>query len=281
MKDTMLSLKGPRPAIDDVPVLGPSGVLINADLMSSRDKKLPEKVVLKPRELVRFTRLLVLMRGFAGSTVAPLATVFDGKSAHVVILKGFDRSKHCFLYSDPWVIDTFLVQRNNKADVNAVPHSGKQDDWQVKEDELERVLYKIVVRADVVRKLSEFLATMRGGTDQAVAAYLKIKADDPKNPGLDVVRLNRAGFHFLDAHEPETAVTVFTVNLKLNPSSAEAHAGLAEALSQRGQVGSAVEHEKQALEKVAGDSSLNEDEKASLSKRVAEQLRQWGRATAP
>jgi len=259
--------------------LGPPRQLVNAELMTPRDFEVSGKVVLKPRDLVHWTRLLLLMREFRESFMSPLATVFDGKSGHVLILMGYDRSTNCFLYSDPWVVDTFLARRNNKAGVNAVAHSAKVDDWRIKEEEFERVLYKVdVVQGDLVH-LSRLIATMRGDADRAVAAYNKIKAADPKNPDLKVGWLNQAGGFFLDTGEAETAATVFTVNLNLNPSSAGAHAGLAEAFSRRGRKGPAAEHYKQALDKVSEDPSLQEGEKASLAKQAAEKLRHLGQGT--
>lgn len=246
--------------------------LINADLISQGDAKMTQKVVLKPHNLIRLTRLLVQLNGGSYPT-----HVFDGKSAHAVNLQDFDRSKMCFLYSDPWVRDTFLARKNNKAGVNAVRHSDEVNDWEIKEKELERVIYGIVVPDDDLKGIDRLLATMRGDTDQAVLAYQKIKANNPDSLDVHVMRLNRAGYFFLDTQEYKTAVTVFTVNLQLNPTSAEAHAGLAEVLARQGRNDSAVDHYKQALGMLRSDPALHEDEKAALSKRVTEKLRELGR----
>jgi hypothetical protein len=123
--------------------------LLNEQLMTEADNSLAEAVPVKPAVLLQGL-LQVCWRRLQ----FPAAIVFDGKSAHAIVVISCDPKRETFTYFDPWDVGSFLAAGSNLAGVAAVPDPTRERLWIVKAEQLERVIYAVELEFDDVLKLS-------------------------------------------------------------------------------------------------------------------------------
>jgi CubicO group peptidase (beta-lactamase class C family) len=93
-----------------------------------------------------------------------------------------------------------------------------------------------------------FELLMAGKTDEAIAAYKKIKDEKPRNVAVQEQRLNAMGYMFLRDGKVAEAIAVFKVNVALYPQSANVYDSLAEAYAVNGNRDEAISNYKKTLE---------------------------------
>ena len=79
-----------------------------------------------------------------------------------------------------------------------------------------------------------------GRVDEAVAAYKKIQAANPKDPSISEQRFNQLGYDYLGKKDYAKAIAVFRLNTELYPDSANPYDSLGEALEASGDKAGAV-----------------------------------------
>ena len=87
-----------------------------------------------------------------------------------------------------------------------------------------------------------------GRVDEAVAAYKKLQAANPKDPALDETRLNERGYDFLRKKDYAKAIALFRLNTELYPASANTYDSLGEALEGSGDKAGAVAMYRKCVE---------------------------------
>jgi tetratricopeptide (TPR) repeat protein len=115
--------------------------------------------------------------------------------------------------------------------------SGKEVHWEM---ELINILPPL---PDGARKLAQIL--QKKSTDEAYQAFMDMKSGGKAYFGE--WETNQAGYMFLSEGEAERALSIFLMNVKDHPQSANAHDSLAEAYYQSGNTQSAKKHYKQSL----------------------------------
>jgi len=93
-----------------------------------------------------------------------------------------------------------------------------------------------------------FELLMAGKTDEAIAAYKKIKDEKPRNVAVQEQRLNVMGYTLLRDGKLAEAIGVFKVNVALYPQSANVYDSLAEAYAVSGKREEAISNYKKSLE---------------------------------
>lgn len=270
------------------------GALINDELATRRDRRLPRVVALEPKELVRHVRLHLLTGQHdldlasddelrqAGHDPAKRdmlmksslqAVVFDGASAHTVNLLQFDRRLGGYVYWEPWAKGTFLGQGNNKAGIAARQHPSSHRYFWVTPEELEKVLYSVLAEWEVLERDRKLIGLLNGPEGQALAELKKLHAADPKNPQTGELRLLGAGQFYLSDNHPRAAGTAFQVCRALYPASIEAVIGLADARRLQGGHGEeAVKLYREALDGLARDTRFTPLKKARLEQHIRKHL---------
>ena len=87
-----------------------------------------------------------------------------------------------------------------------------------------------------------------GRVDEAVAAYKKLQAANPKDPALDETRLNERGYDFLRKKDYAKAIALFRLNTELYPASANTYDSLGEALEGSGDKAGAIAMYRKCVE---------------------------------
>ncbi|MCA1621198.1 MAG: serine hydrolase [Acidobacteria bacterium] len=87
-----------------------------------------------------------------------------------------------------------------------------------------------------------------GKVDEAVAAYRRIKKEQPDNVAVSEQRLNTLGYELLRAKKTREAVAVFALNAELYPQSFNVYDSLGEAYAEGGDKGLAVKNYRRSLE---------------------------------
>jgi tetratricopeptide (TPR) repeat protein len=87
-----------------------------------------------------------------------------------------------------------------------------------------------------------------GKTDEAVAAYRRIKQERPDNVAVSEQRLNTLGYELLRARKTREAVAVFALNAELYPQSFNVFDSLAEAHAESGDKELAIKNYRRSLE---------------------------------
>ena len=89
---------------------------------------------------------------------------------------------------------------------------------------------------------------LSGKVDDAIAAYKRLKAEDPKSRFVDEARLNSLGYQLLAAGKRAEAVALFRVNTELYPASANTYDSLGEAYMESGDKERAIANYEKSLE---------------------------------
>jgi len=84
--------------------------------------------------------------------------------------------------------------------------------------------------------------------EAALQGYLEIKAKDSMSEFIDQYDFNRMGYKYLREENYEDAISVFTMNTKLHPTSGNVYDSLADAYARRGDSTLAYENYKKALD---------------------------------
>ena len=87
-----------------------------------------------------------------------------------------------------------------------------------------------------------------GKTDEAVAAYRRIKKERPDNVAVSEQRLNTLGYELLRAKKLRESVAVFALNAELYPQSFNVYDSLAEAYAESGEKELALKNYRRSLE---------------------------------
>lgn len=93
-----------------------------------------------------------------------------------------------------------------------------------------------------------FELLMAGKTDEAIAAYKKIKDEKPRNVAVQEERLNVMGYTLLRDGKVSEAIGVFRANVALYPQSANVYDSLGEAYAASGNREEAISNYKKSLE---------------------------------
>ncbi len=89
---------------------------------------------------------------------------------------------------------------------------------------------------------------LAGNIEVAVAAYHKIKQEQPHNVAVEEGRLNNLGYEFLRAQKYAAAIAVFKLNVEFYPQSANTYDSLGEGYMLNGDKALAIENYKKSLE---------------------------------
>ncbi|HEX8115930.1 MAG TPA: serine hydrolase, partial [Pyrinomonadaceae bacterium] len=87
-----------------------------------------------------------------------------------------------------------------------------------------------------------------GKVDEAVAAYRRIKREQPDNVSVSEQRLNTLGYELLRAKKAREAVAVFALNVEFYPQSFNAYDSLADAYAEGGEREQAIKNYRRSLE---------------------------------
>jgi len=152
-----------------------SRALLNNRLMTEQDNSLPAAIPVEPDTLMRATRH-VLRNAHEKEPMLP-AFVFDGKSLHAINLTGYDDQTDRYAYWDPWGKGSFLAAGSNVARVAATPDAKKPRIWNVRSEELRRVIYALELEFGAMSKLA-------GEIPLGAFAALGDRIDDAKKTDL-------------------------------------------------------------------------------------------------
>lgn len=89
---------------------------------------------------------------------------------------------------------------------------------------------------------------MAGKTNEAIAAYKKIKQEKPDNNAVAEDRLNSLGYSLLQQKKTAEAIAVFKANVELYPQSSNVYDSLGEAYMAGGDKAQAIANYKKSLE---------------------------------
>lgn len=111
------------------------------------------------------------------------------------------------------------------------------------------VLYTELLRSIAFEyRWKDYMPQEYESIDDALAAFRKLKKDSPNDPDVSEGNLNRTGYEMLQAHEYETAIAIFQLNMEFYPTSANVYDSLAEAYMTAGNKEKAVGLYRKALE---------------------------------
>jgi len=96
---------------------------------------------------------------------------------------------------------------------------------------------------------------LAGKTDEALAAYRRIKREQPGNASVSEARLNNLGYELLRAKKHREAVAVFALNVELYPQSSNVYDSLGEAYMESGERELAIKNYRRSLELNPGNSN--------------------------
>ncbi len=87
-----------------------------------------------------------------------------------------------------------------------------------------------------------------GKVDEAVAAYRRIRQEQPKNAAVSEQRLNTLGYELLRAKKTRESIAVFALNAELYPQSFNVYDSLGDAYAESGDKELAVKNYRRSLE---------------------------------
>ena len=115
-----------------------------------------------------------------------------------------------------------------------------------------------------------------GKLDEAVAAYKKIQAANPKDPSLDEGRFNELGYEYLRKKDYPKAIAVFRLNTELYPGSANPWDSLGEALEASGDNAAAIAAYKKCVEVASQPAAQGSGQNDSARSHAAGRLKALG-----
>jgi hypothetical protein len=250
------------------------GALLNKELATPKDRRLPRTLALEPKELIRRVRLYLLLRQTNDTPVADRRTlemtVFDGATAHVVRLRMFDREAPGFVYMEMWPKDTFLGKGNNRAGIMARPHPSYVRTYVITENELAKVLYSVQDEWAILEGDRIFLERFRKPKDEVVVEFRKLLPKGAQAARYHEVRLLAAGQCFLLDKQTKEATLAFQVCRTLHPDSVEALIGLADVQRLEGNKNAAAKLYRSALDELSTNKRLPPLKSERLKKYVQE-----------
>lgn len=111
-----------------------------------------------------------------------------------------------------------------------------------------------------------------GRTDEALAAYKKLQAANPSDPGVAETRFNELGYDYLRKKDYTKAIAIFRLNTELYPNSANPWDSLGEALEASGDKAGAIAAYKKCVENAskpgASTAQQNDSSKAHSTERL-------------
>lgn len=109
-------------------------------------------------------------------------------------------------------------------------------------------LYPALIRSIAIEYgWKDYLDPEYESIDDALAAFRMLKETSPDDPDVSEGALNRLGYEMLGAHEHETAIAIFKLNVEFYPRSANVYDSLAEAYMTAGNMEKAEELYRKAL----------------------------------
>jgi hypothetical protein len=258
------------------------GALVNEEWASLEDRHLSRVVLLPATELLREVRLH-LLAGQGDLNVGPGAgrkgrygelqvAVFDGATAHAIVLRSYDRGAGRYIYWEPWGKGTFLGRGNNRAGVAARPQPSERKFFSVTEKELGEVLYAVSAPWEVLEPDHRLLELLNGPEAQVVDALRKMHEKDPQNTQTREQRLLSMGRFLLLEEQPRKAALAFRACRALDPESVRALVGLGDAQRAAGDQVGAAPFYRQALAELAGDKRLSLPDREALEKQIRDGL---------
>jgi hypothetical protein len=230
--------------------------LLNDDLATRQDRKMPGAIILNPEQLILVVRMsLELDPPPAGC----ITFVHDGKSGHMVTLQDYDRTKKRFTYTDSLGNRSFLQEGNNRAGVKAEQIKGSR--FSVTEAELQSVL--VGVMSIPVSGLRAYFAATK--LEDGVRIYQAVATAFPGDRELTEAFLLRAAQILAEGKEAERAVNVFGVCLMLHKKSARALAGIADVYATSGQTKPAVNFYADAIKALPEDPAVDAKQREQLA----------------
>ena len=229
-------------------------LLLNEELATRQDRKIPNAIPLPPEKL-----MFVLRSAFELDPNAYTwqVLVFDGYKAHVISLSKYDRKSRQFVYQDTTGKKSFLEEENNRAGVKArlAPHG-----WEVSEGDLQKVLHGVFIEYHFVRF---YLAS--GGWVRAVQEYGRLRQLVPGSAELREARLLKAAGLLAEGKEYGPSSNLYAACEALHPKSARATAGLAGVFAKVGRPDRAAAFYAEALKKLPEDQGLTEAQRRQLA----------------
>ncbi len=217
--------------------------LLNDSLASKTDRALPGIVVLTNDELIRHVGLYLAINTWeptSNDTVSFTAFqrlgaaharglqtfVFDGRSAHAIMLVPFEFTHEQVVYWEPWGEGTFLSPPHNRAEITATPHPKFERYFILSTKDLHTVLYSAQMPEQQMAWLLRAMQTFAAPPEDALRAA-RLKDSGLSRRDL----LIRAGKYFLSVNDRLRATNAFVICRALHNESAEVSAGLAELAS--------------------------------------------------
>ena len=120
-----------------------------------------------------------------------------------------------------------------------------------------------------------------GRLDEAVAAYKKLQAANPKDPSLAEERFNQLGYEYLGKKDYAKAIAVFRLNTELYPDSANPYDSLGEALEASGDKAAAVAMYTKCIEVASRPGGQGVGQNDSARAHSSERLKALGAAAGP
>ena len=117
-----------------------------------------------------------------------------------------------------------------------------------------------------------------GRTDEALAAYKKAQAANPKDPSLAESRFNELGYEYLRKKDYPKAIAIFRLNTELYPNSANPYDSLGEALEASGDKAGAVAMYTKCVEVASAPGAKGVGQNDSAAAHASERLKALGSA---
>lgn len=196
--------------------------LLNRDLATPKDvSSASGRGMVLPRTLLLSAVSMVIANNLP-SRAAFGADIFDGATAHSIVLVSVNDSLTVFEYIDPWGDRSFLEAANNVAGVAA--RSVRPRRWQLSAGELARVLYDISIPAKELSAVVEFARRLESDEVGVMAEYRTLPYDSYP---VSEQRLARLALAFASAGNLQAGLALARINVYLHPASAEASRSLA------------------------------------------------------
>ena len=110
---------------------------------------------------------------------------------------------------------------------------------------LERVSYQSSEKPSIGEKLEPIVAAE--GVDAAIAAYHRLRRDEPDAYNFAEGQMNLLGYKLLRRGRPDDALAIFALNAEVHPESSNVYDSLGEAFALMGDVGKALQSYRKAL----------------------------------
>lgn len=112
-----------------------------------------------------------------------------------------------------------------------------------------------------------------GRIDEALAAYRRLFAEKPDDPGIAEQRLNRMGYQLAARKEFAKAIAILKLNTELRPGSTNTYDSLAEIYLLSGDRARSLETYRQALEVLTKDTTTDQSLKEQLRENAEAQIK--------